>query len=631
MGAVSKLLLGLLIAAPALAANGSTPEGPALYRQHCAQCHDHGVGRAPPRSTLEMLSQQQILRTLESGVMRDMGARRTPQERLALAQYLAQGHEGHESAASGPPASATLCRFAPPPVDLADRRWTGWGPSPTNERFQPAAQAGLAPDQVRRLKLRWAFGFPGEASAAAQPTVVGHWVFVGSTSGRVYALDLRRGCIYWTFDADQQVRGAISVMPLGAGNAAVLFADSGADVYSLDAKTGHLRWKRTLTEDGTRVGNTGSVTLYQDRLYVPLLGGGEGVGEANSTGCCKAHGALAALDAASGRVLWQSSVLLEQPHVVGHNSSGGALYGPSGANVWSAPTIDASAHRVYVATGDGHSNHAGDSSDSIVAFDMESGRIDWVHQATFQDAYTGGCDRPDLVGCPYDNGPDFDFGEAPALVSLGGGKRLLVIGQKSGLVYGFDPDARGRELWRTRVGTGSVLGGIGWGVATDGRNAYVAVSDHIDIIERDAKLNPHAGGLVALRLSDGKQLWRTNVSGCDEHEGTLTLERGIDRVAPPDFGCSPAQSAAVTVIPGVVFSGSQDGHLRAYASESGRVLWDFDTARDFDTVNYLRAHGGSIDVGGPAVVDGMVLTESGYTEWGELPGNVLLAFSVDGR
>jgi polyvinyl alcohol dehydrogenase (cytochrome) len=307
------------------------------------------------------------------------------------------------------------------------------------------------------------------------------------------------------------------------------------------------------------------------------------------------------------------------------------MYGPSGASVWSPPTIDAKTGRLYVGTGDGHSSPAGNTSDSILALDMQSGAHVWVHQATPRDAYNGGCDRKDLKGCPDENGPDWDFGEPPALVSLPHGKRLLVAGQKSGVVYAFDPDANGKEVWKLRVGTGGVLGGVNWGVATDDRNVYVAVSDHLDILERDAKLGPTAGGLVAIRLEDGKQLWRANVSGCADHQGSVRPPVPGNDAIPPDYGCSPAQSAAVTVIPGVVFSGSLDGHLRAYAANSGRVLWDFDTARDFLTVNYVEGRGGSIDVGGPAVVNGTVLTTSGYSNWGGMPGNVLLAFSVESK
>jgi polyvinyl alcohol dehydrogenase (cytochrome) len=640
------LMVLALLTMPAMAQNGAGAPGATVFAQHCAQCHDSGAARIPTRAVLESLTQQEILRALESGPMQAQGAQLAPPERLAVAQFLSRREGG---AALGPPIRTAMCKSAAPPLDLSAHSWNGWGASVTNERLQPRAAAGLNAADVSKLELRWAFGFPNDTSAAVQPTVVGRWVFVGSTSGRVYALDLQQGCIYWTFDAAAQVRSAISVVRLSGGGGdeyAVVFGDRGAHVYSLDARTGHLRWMRRVG-DGT-AGETGSVTAYAGRLYVPLTGGNEGAG-GDLDGCCRAHGAVAALDANSGQILWQSSSLLAPPQPTRRNAAGKQLYGPSGASVWSAPTIDARKHVLYVGTGDGHSDPSGPSSDSIIAYDLDSGSKVWVHQATPHDSYTGGCDRPDLVGCPYENGPDFDFGEPPALVSLGNGQRLLVIGQKSGLVYGFDPDHEGRELWRTKLGTGGVLGGIDWGVASDGRNAYVAVSDHLDYVERDARLNPHAGGLAAVRLTDGKVLWRTNVSGCADHEGSLQLEHPpigspdwsvgkhaatslqaelSPTEAPPDFGCSPAQSAAVTVIPGVVFSGSEDGHLRAYAAETGHVIWDFDSARDFETVNYVDAHGGSIDVGGPAVVDGMVLTTSGYAQWGEMHGNVLLAFSV---
>jgi hypothetical protein len=94
--------------------------------------------------------------------------------------------------------------------------------------------------------------------------------------------------------------------------------------------------------------------------------------------------------------------------------------------------------------------------------------------------------------------------------------------------------------------------------------------------------------------------------------------------------CSPARSAAVTVICGA-FSGSGGGHLRVYSTQPGEVLWDFDTEREFPAVNGMPAHGGSIDVGGPVVVDGRVLVGSGYPQGGGAPGNALLAFSVDGH
>jgi polyvinyl alcohol dehydrogenase (cytochrome) len=190
------------------------------------------------------------------------------------------------------------------------------------------------------------------------------------------------------------------------------------------------------------------------------------------------------------------------------------------------------------------------------------------------------------------------------------------------MVYALDPDRKGEIVWQLRVGKGSTNGGVQWGMAADGQNAYAAVSDVVrvtrkptdpaDLRQRD--LDPEqGGGLTAIRLADGNQTWYAPGHPCD----------------PPKVGCSPAQPAAATAIPGVVFSGSVDGHMRAYAAEDGRILWDFDTARDFDTVNGIPGHGGSIDGPGAVVVNGMVYVNSGYARQSGMPGNVLLAFEAE--
>jgi polyvinyl alcohol dehydrogenase (cytochrome) len=203
----------------------------------------------------------------------------------------------------------------------------------------------------------------------------------------------------------------------------------------------------------------------------------------------------------------------------------------------------------------------------------------------------------------------------------------LIAGQKSGVVSAVDPDRQGKILWQVRVGHGGSLGGVQWGSAADAKNVYVALSD----IQRRAappgspagrasvfgvpyELDPKAGGgLFALEIETGKVVWHTPHPGC---------------VKP---GCSPAQSAAVTVIPGVAFSGGVDGHLRAYATDDGRIVWDVDTEQEYNTVNGVKANGGSIDASGPVIVGGMLYVNSGYFFQGSASGNVLLAFSVDGN
>jgi len=203
-----------------------------------------------------------------------------------------------------------------------------------------------------------------------------------------------------------------------------------------------------------------------------------------------------------------------------------------------------------------------------------------------------------------------------------------VAGQKSGIVYALDPDKQGEILWQKRVGKGTSMGGVEWGSAADASKVYAAVSDvqwhpappgaaggQESLFGSPFVLDPRAGGgLFALDLKTGDVAWHTPHPGCGEKAG-----------------CSPAQSAAVTAIPGVVFSGGLDGHLRAYAADNGRIIWDVDTAIEYKAVNGVKAHGGSLDAPGAVIVGGMLYVNSGYAFLGSAPGNVLLAFSVDGK
>jgi len=341
--------------------------------------------------------------------------------------------------------------------------------------------------------------------------------------------------------------------------------------------------------------------------------------------CCKFRGGVTALDAATGKQIWKSYTIPDPPQPVRKNKSGTQLWGPSGAGVWSSPTLDLKKHAVYVTTGDSYSDPPARTSDAFVAFDMDTGKLLWSRQITERDAYNLGC--PNGENCPEANGPDLDFGCSPSLVDLPNGKRALVAGQKSGLVSAVDPDQQGELLWQTRVGKGGSLGGVQWGTATDASNVYAAVSDY-KTKSFGQKPEPGAnrslfggyavpdskagGGIFALSLADGKQVWTTPPPGCGDKPG-----------------CSPAQSAAVTVIPGVVFSGSIDGHMRAYSTADGRIIWDVDTAIEYKTVNGVKANGGSIDGPGPVVVGGMLYTNSGYGFVGGMPGNVLLAFALE--
>jgi polyvinyl alcohol dehydrogenase (cytochrome) len=607
----------IAISLPLLALTAFAQEGATLYKQNCASCHDGGMDRAPSREALRAMTADQVLAAMETGPMISMASRRTAAERRILAEFLTGKALGSKLETTPPREAMCPVSSANAAANLsAGPAWIGWGANLANTRFEDAASAGLTAAEVPRLKVKWAFGFPGDQSANAQPTIAGGRVFVGSAGGKVYSLSAATGCVYWYFDAGSTVRSAIAIHHTGDSYTA-FFGDARASVYALDAVSGKLLWK-TKVDDFPVAGITSSPVVYNGRLYLGVKSGEEAAGASPDYECCRFRGSVVALDAATGRVVWKTYTIPDPPRPTKKNKAGTQLWGPSGAPVWSSPAIDEKRHAIYVTTGDNYSEPTTRLSDAFVAMDLDTGKIVWSRQMTESDAYTAACRLPDKTNCPAVNGPDFDFGSSPILVNLPNGKRALVAGQKSGIVHAIDPDQQGEVLWQVRVGKGGTMGGVQWGSAVDGDNIYVAVSDIGRIMltfstQTDADPK-RGGGMFALRLSDGQRVWYTPPAGC----GTRPR-------------CSPAQSAAVTAIPGVAFSGSVDGHLRAYSAVDGKVIWDFDTVRTYQTVNHVEGRGGSIDGPGPAIAGGMLFANSGYVTAGGMPGNVLLAFSVDGK
>jgi polyvinyl alcohol dehydrogenase (cytochrome) len=580
--------------------------GEAVYSQRCATCHDAGAAaRAPSREAVAAMSVQQIVAALEpGGVMAVHGKDLSAAEKQAVASFLSRASGGFSTdPAPGSCADAT----APLPEISTLPMWNGWGNDVANTRFQDAKTAGLTGSEVPKLTLKWAFGFAGATSSSGQPTVAGGRVFVGNTNSMFYSLDLKTGCTYWTFKADSGVRTAPSVARVtvnGSPRHVVMFGDLRANVYGLDAQTGAQLWK-VKVDDHAMARITGAPTYHDGRLYVPVSSTEEVPGGNEKYPCCTFRGSVVALDAATGKQYWKSYMIPEEPKIVGKNAIGTPIWKPAGAAIWTSPTIDVSRGRVYVATGNAYTSPAAATSDAVVALDLASGKIVWTQQATPNDAYLVRC-KPGVGNCPEDLGPDFDFGNSPILRTLPGGRRVLTLGQKSGIVYGLAPDDNGKILWQVRAGKGGELGGIEWGSAADEQNIYVPVSD---VLHPPAE----AGGLLAFELATGKQVWHTPAPPLNCTGGP---------------GCTGAQSAAVSVIPGAVFSGSVDGHLRAYSTVDGKIIWQFNTMQPFETVNRVKAQGGSIDAAGPVIVGGMVLTNSGYGQWRGKPGNVLLAFGL---
>src|ERR1019366_824381 len=281
-----------------------------------------------------------------------------------------------------------------------------------------------------------------------------------------------------TFKAASQVRSPIAVAPVGAGQFAAYFGDGQANVYAVNAQTGEQLWK-TKIEEHKLAGITGGPKIYEGRVYVGVRSGSEEMLAANPKyQCCTFRGSLAALDAGTGKQLWKTYTIPDPPSVTKKNSAGTDMYGPSGAAIWSSPTIDVKRKAVYVGTGNNYSDPPVETTDSIIAFDMKSGKIRWVRQMTQNDIWNASCPlKSDPLTCPVADAPDFDFAASPILVDLKRGRRALLAGQKSGLVYSLDPDREGKTVWQQRVGKGGTSGGIMFGPASDADNLYVAVSD----------------------------------------------------------------------------------------------------------------------------------------------------------
>jgi polyvinyl alcohol dehydrogenase (cytochrome) len=590
-------VLALSTADPRPSGAQATADGARLFEERCASCHSAAASsRAPEADALRSRTAQAILDSLLTGAMRTQGSRLSGAERRAIAEFL--GGRPLPGEATG--AAAGRCPAALRDGTAATASWPGWSPAPANTRFQTADRAALLPQDIPRLTLKWAFGFPDASAAWSQPTVGAGRVFVGSQNGTVYALDARTGCIRWTFAASGGVRTAI-VWNGGAPGGAVYFGDTAANAYALDAGNGRLLWMRRV-DDHPLARITGSPAWHDGRLFVPVSSYEESQGADPQYACCSFRGSVVALDAATGRVSWKTHTIAVEPTPRGTSSTGVTLLGPAGAAIWSAPTIDAARGALYVATGNLYAGPPQPGANAVIALDLQSGAVRWTRQTTPDDVYLTGC-RGGNPNCPAENGPDVDFG-SPPMLTRAGARDLLVIGQKSGVAFAMDPDREGAIVWQYRAGRGGVLGGLEWGAAADGGRAYFAVSDIT---------HPQPGGLHAVELASGTRAW----------------------YAPPPApicgsgrGCNAAQSAAVTAIPGVVFSGSNDGALRAYAAANGAILWQFDTNREFAAVNGVAARGGSMQGPGPAVAGGMVFVNSGYGAFGGRPGNVLLAFGL---
>src|SRR5262245_9242413 len=488
------VLLSILV----MSGTAHAQDGNALYRTYCAICHEgpNADAQAPNREAMKRMSAEQVLESLEKGSMRARASERSRSQRRALAEYVS---EKRLTADAGSIPKSAFCNPASAPANsLAGPAWNGWGHGITNARFQSARAAGMTADDLSHLKLKWAFGFPGASSAGTQPVVAGGRLYVATAEGEIYVLDAKTGCVHWTLEVEASIRSAITLEQRTNGELIAYFGDQTANVYAVDAKVGKVLWKVEV-DDHPHAAITAAPQLYNGRLYVPVSSREESqVGDPRYA-CCSFRGSIVALDATTGKRVWKTYTISQTPSPTVKNSAGTQLYGPAGGAVWNTPTIDTKRNVLYVGTGNNFSPPATELSDSLVALDLNTGAVRWSRQVTENDIWNGSCRQPDREAavCPDKDAPDFDFTGSALLVDVGNGRQLIVVGNKSGVIFGFDPDAAGTIVWQRRVAVGSSSGGVFWGSATDGVNIYAANADFL------ASKPAAAGGMNAVELRTG--------------------------------------------------------------------------------------------------------------------------------
>lgn len=613
------ILGALAFAAGAQQPAPNTPDpnhpGRATYLARCAGCHDNpGTTRAAAFSQLTSMNTIQLNAVLqEGGVMAPMAAGIPERELRTLIAYLTSGQR---QAVSGAWVEALMCAPDNRKVDVnRPVAFGGFGGDLRSTRNFTARQTGLTKADLAKLEVAWAIGFPQTQGLGTGAVVLGDTAFV-SAAGKLMALDAAKGCARWV--ADVASRNVPQIADLGGKKALVLTAGRAGELVVVDAATGATMWKADARPASGVGAVRGGVVVYRDKIIVPISASGVGQGQSATFECCTGHGAVVALSARDGKRLWEYHTMEDAKYTGAVSRTGVKQRGPSGAPIWALPTIDAKRNRVIVATGENTSHPGTETSDAIIALDLDTGKPAWVFQAMKADVWNMACNDRDLQksgpNCPnlYAEpvGRDFDFGATPMLLTVGG-KDIVVNGQKSGHVWALDA-ATGKVLWQDRIGEGTTLGGVHWGVTTDGTRAFVPIADSLFTEQEQAR---NKAGMYAYRLSDGRQVWaHAATSDCEGRAANLVLCK-------TKFGFS----AAPLTIDGAVVAGTLDGKVVVLDGQTGKVLRTVDTAGPVKTVNGVPGRGGSIDAHALSAGAGMVFVTSGYGSFNQTPGNVLIA------
>ena len=575
---------------------------PPTYQQNCGTCHGtQGTvadgKKAPSIGDLQEYSPERVYAILNTATGAPHAGEFSDLQKRQFAEFLSG--RPMNSAAGDSKNMTNKCSSNPTLANPATGpSWNGWSASAGNSRFQTASNAGLTAQQVPNLKLKWAFGVPNATEMYSQATVVSGRVFFGSDAAWLYSLDAKTGCIYWSFGADAGIRATpviASIRGQGSTQYAVYFTDVLTRVYAVDAQSGKLLWK-TKAGEHPRAKSSNGPAVADGKVFVGFSSMETTTGAVSTYECCSFRGHVVALDANTGKKLWTRFVIEEEPKPRGKNAQGVTLYGPSGGSVWNVPTVDVKRKRLYVGTGNAYSFPAADGTDSVFAIDTDSGKVVWHHQEVKGDAFINNCAATSRGGdnCPDTLGPDYDFGGSSMILhTLPDGRDILVAGSKGGFAIAFDPDS-GKVLWKTNLAERppGAAGLIVFGGAVEGQTAYYG-------------LNQNGAVVAAVNLADGSRKWTTTA---------IAGARGVP--------------AAMTAIPGLVFSHASEGTLRALSTTDGKVVFELPTAKEFQTVNEVPARGGAFGQSGSTIVGGMLFVGSGYNGQGS-GGNVMLAFGLE--
>lgn len=602
-----------------VAMEGAGPHpGEAVYKQHCASCHDiPDVSKAPTRETLARMTSGMITNAMITGKMIPQATGLTSQEISFVSDYLSEAAVVDDKWIQ---AMACPKARAKPKLDVQPMVST-FGFDLKNTRNLSYQQAGLKPADLANMEVAWVVGFPDVVTMRSQAAVVGSTLFlpVGENKNRVFAFDISdsaKPCIQWVWEGERTIRTSAGYGVRKDGKKVIMVGDMGAYIHMIDASNGKELW-------GSHMGlfpqsvSTATPVLVGDKVIAPSSQYEIMMAAQNNYECCKVHGGVVALDAMTGKRVWEGHTM-EQAKPIRDRGDGKMLWGPAGAPVWNSPSIDVKRNRLYVGTGEANSETAHKNTDALMAFDLKDGSIKWAYQATENDVFNVGCNP---TGGPMNCAKktvfrDVDFGASTILATQPGGKEIVVAGQKSGTVWAMDPDT-GAVVWKTHIGTGGPNGGVHWGIAVDDTHVYAPISypgRSIPGQEVPGDLKP---GLYAVNLKDGSIDWKFEA----KTDCTDARKKFVPRCNSL-FGLS----GAPTVIGDHVVTGGLDGRLYVVERKTGKLVATYETAQDFKTINGVAANGASIDNASIIATNGLLIMNSGYGLFGQGAGNVMIAF-----